>query len=259
MYYLLYEITNLVNGKTYIGQHTTKNVDDGYMGSGMAIKAAIKKYGKENFKKEILLYAKNEVALNFFEKALVTLEFIELDTNYNLREGGGNNKFSEEVKKKLSAARRGVKRSLETRAKISAYQKGRKKSPETRAKISIARKGIKFSLETRAKMSALAKISPARKGKRHSAETKAKMSAAHKGKKKPPRKPEATKKMLETKRKNGTTGKGKKFSPEHCLNMSLARKGKKRSTETKAKISATLKMKKLNQQLLTCNGLSILL
>lgn len=248
MYYLLYEITNLVNGKNYIGQHTTKNVDDGYMGSGMAIKAAIKKYGKENFKKEILLYAKNEVALNFFERALVTPEFIELDTNYNLREGGGNNKFSEEVKKKLSAARRGVKRSLETRAKISAYQKGRKKSPETRAKISIARKGIKFSLETRAKMSALAKL---KKGKKHSPETKAKMSAAHKGKKKPPRTPEAINKMLETKRKNGTTGKGRKFSPEHCLNMSLARKGKKLSAEHKAKISATisvtLKERKLNQ------------
>ena len=257
MYYLLYEIINLVNGKTYIGQHITKNVNDGYMGSGRAIVRAVKKYGKENFKKEILLYAKNEVALNFFERALVTPEFIELDTNYNLREGGGNNKFSEEVKKKFSAARRGVKRSPETRAKISAYQKGRKKSLETRAKISIARKGIKFSLETRAKMSAFAKL---KKGKKHSPETKAKMSAAHKGKKKPPRTPEAINKMLETKRKNGTTGKGRKFSSEHCLNMSLARRGKKLSAEHKAKISATLKERKLNQQQeLTCNKLNVLL
>lgn len=53
-HYLIYQITNNINGKIYIGKHETFKIDDNYFGSGIKIQAAIKKYGLENFTKTIL-------------------------------------------------------------------------------------------------------------------------------------------------------------------------------------------------------------
>lgn len=70
-YYGLYKITNLTNGKMYIGQHTTTNLDDGYMGSGLIIKRAIRKYGRSSFKKEWLMFCEDADELNYMEMVFV--------------------------------------------------------------------------------------------------------------------------------------------------------------------------------------------
>lgn len=102
-YNYLYRITNTINGMVYIGVHKTDNLDDGYMGSGTVLKRAQKKYGIENFKKEILEFFDEYINALAKERELVTMEFIESNGNYNIREGGrGNCRWSSGMIKRLS-------------------------------------------------------------------------------------------------------------------------------------------------------------
>lgn len=88
MFYYLYQITNLVNNKIYVGVHKTKSLNDGYMGSGSILKSAILKHGIFNFEKVILEHFDNQEAMYAREKEIVTEEFLERDDVYNLRRGG---------------------------------------------------------------------------------------------------------------------------------------------------------------------------
>ena len=90
MYYTVYKIINLVNGKIYIGRHKTENLDDNYYGSGTAIGKAKRKYGKENFDKEILFIFDNENDMFRKEEELVDLDFTNDPNTYNIMMGGEN-------------------------------------------------------------------------------------------------------------------------------------------------------------------------
>lgn len=84
--YTVYKTTNSVNSKWYIGVHKTENPNDWYLGSGSAIKAAIKKYGRKKFHKEIIFITENKIDAYAKEREL-TESFSQKD-NYNMRLGG---------------------------------------------------------------------------------------------------------------------------------------------------------------------------
>ena len=84
MFYTVYKITNILNGKYYIGKHQTSNLDDGYMGSGKYLWQDITKYGIEYFKKEILFIFDNEEEMNAKEREIVVIS----EETYNLCDGG---------------------------------------------------------------------------------------------------------------------------------------------------------------------------
>jgi len=87
---LIYQITNLVNGKIYIGRHITNKVDDGYMGSGNEIQKAQSKYGIENFQREILFDFNNAQDMIDKENELLSEEFVKRKDVYNIVVGGSS-------------------------------------------------------------------------------------------------------------------------------------------------------------------------
>ena len=208
MYYI-YRITNKINGKTYIGQHKYKKLNDNYMGSGSIIRLAKKKYGIENFEKEILEFDIPSVELsNDWEQMYILFERAKGKAEYNIANGGkGSAGFhhTEETKKLLSEINKGKHLSEEAKRKVSEANKGRKPSDETRQKLSESHKGNRPSEETRKKMSEV------RKGKKHSEEWAKNISEANKGKK---LSEEHRRKLSEAKKGKIPWNKGKKGSQQ---------------------------------------------
>lgn len=88
MYCIIYKITNKINSKIYIGAHKTKNLDDGYMGSGKYLKSSIKKHGLDNFYKKVLFVFETVESMYAKEAELVNEEFLAEANTYNLKLGG---------------------------------------------------------------------------------------------------------------------------------------------------------------------------
>jgi hypothetical protein len=148
MYYTIYQITNNVNGKIYIGAHKTSDIDDDYFGSGKRIGYAIAKHGIKNFQKSILFTFNTAEEMYAKEKELVSQEFVIREDTYNMKVGGfggwdhvdnTDRMLSEETHKKMSASAKirqtgetnsfyGKKHSVESLDKIGKASKARGKT-----------------------------------------------------------------------------------------------------------------------------------
>lgn len=122
--HFVYKVINKVNGKFYIGKHSTNNLNDGYLGSGVALANAIKKYGKENFERIILKFFPTAEEAFKYEAELVTQELITKGNCYNEKPGGSGGGVighvtSDETKEKIRAKLMGHSVSEETRKKMS--------------------------------------------------------------------------------------------------------------------------------------------
>ena len=192
MNHYVYEITNLVNGKKYIGKRSCHCPieEDKYMGSGTLLIRAIKKYGVNNFKKEILQVCEtSEMAYTYEELYTVQVNAWDNKNYYNLKRGGRGGtygiKMSEDTKLKISIANKGRQ----------SPNKGKKLSESTKLKIANAHRGKTISLETKKLWSKqrsgegnsmfgthrFGSENPMY-GKSHSEETKSKISSRLKGK-----------------------------------------------------------------------------
>lgn len=124
----IYITTNIVNGKQYIGSHSTDNMNDGYIGSGRCFLRSVKKYGRKNFKREILEECEPSLNLILEEKYIKDYNTLSPD-GYNLSPTGGHGlrgKVSEKTIEKIRKSNFGQKRSNDTKKKIAESKKGQK-------------------------------------------------------------------------------------------------------------------------------------
>ena len=159
MYGYIYETVNLVNGKKYIGKKTSKSfLGENYLGSGIYLNRAVKKYGRNNFKVR-LLETIDTNQKDLCEREIFWIDYynaIDSDKFYNIGAGGigwnnsvnfrkGNNHWlgkhhTEDSRKKMSNSHRGKHLSEKHKKSLSKAQKiaqlGSVKSKETRDKIS---------------------------------------------------------------------------------------------------------------------------
>jgi group I intron endonuclease len=129
---VIYITKNLINGKKYIGKDSHNNPE--YLGSGALLLKDIKKYGRDNFKKDILEYCtkdnlgeREEYWINFFDA-------VKSNSFYNIRSqtSGWYNKDLnpekyDQVVKKMSESHTGKKLSQETKDKISQNSERKEK------------------------------------------------------------------------------------------------------------------------------------
>ena len=139
----IYLTTCLVNDKKYIGQSINQRNKNTYLGSGVAFKCALRKYGKDNFKKTILI--DNVSCLNELNK--LEREFIRKNdclspNGYNLDLGGTNKgRMSETTKAKMIKSKTGKKHTEKQRIANIESHKGLKLSDETKKRIGDANRG----------------------------------------------------------------------------------------------------------------------
>ena len=152
MYGYIYETTCVPTGKKYIGMHkwSGNDIDPNYLGSGIYLQRAIKKYGKKNFTCNILEWCETRDELCEKEKQYISQVQAPINEDYlNINDGGfgGHDEFyvqpitenqlkslergrhlpaSEELKRKLSEYRKSVIVSDETKDKLRKNQLGRK-------------------------------------------------------------------------------------------------------------------------------------
>jgi hypothetical protein len=164
-HHFTYRTTNLVNGRYYLGMHSTNRIDDGYLGSGKRLYYELNKYGRDNFKFEILKQFSSREELVQAEINLITEQDLKNPNCLNCKPGGNGGFSSSDAKKGQAAGtlvrnqkmlqdpeyRKRITEAASTRRReeieqgkyypLRNFWKGKQHRPESIEKMSNTRKG----------------------------------------------------------------------------------------------------------------------
>jgi group I intron endonuclease len=199
----IYRITNLVNGKKYVGETALKDPLKRWKshlhsireGRGCPLlKKAVEKHGVENFKFEVICECSHEERYDK-EKEFIASENSLVPHGYNVLKGGPcggfvGKKHSEETIAKMSEATKRIMGEMSAERKKEIYSSEKRKrtgfkmSESAKRKLSEQRKGQKSSDETKKKVSeGLKKYHTSSETREQAEETRRKMSEAAKKRK----------------------------------------------------------------------------
>ena len=144
MYGYIYETTCVPTGKKYIGMHkwSKDTIDPNYLGSGLHLKRAVDKYGKENFTCRIIEWCDTREELSEREQYWISVTQAPINEDYlNIADGGfgGHNEYYTQptTEKQLNALEQGrhLPASDLLKHKLSEYRKSVIVSDETKQKL----------------------------------------------------------------------------------------------------------------------------
>lgn len=190
---LVYKVTNIINERAYVGittfsfekrwkEHIKCSVT---RNPKQLIHRALKKYGIQSFKREIIDEAEDLDVLYEKERYWINKLGTKIPFGYNMTDGGEGyygGIMSESTRKRISSSRSGTKHSSITKEKISLSLKGNKNaegavhSEESRKNVSLRMKGKQKTEEQKSK------IGERSRGRKHTEEAKEKNRIAHLGK-----------------------------------------------------------------------------
>lgn len=155
-YHYVYQTTNLINGKKYIGKHSSPKYPNKYIGCGVksqrtaeimkeqgysGFPCAVVKHGYNSFSKEVLAFFKSSEEAYHYESILVGEEVVKSNLYYNIISGGGKAMISSD-NNKFKGTEKFIKESTEIHSGRYDYSLSEYKGANSFIKIICPKHGV---------------------------------------------------------------------------------------------------------------------
>ena len=147
-YHFVYKTTNKITGQYYIGKHSTKRLNDSYLGSSKRLLQDIRKYGSANFHREILCMCSTAQEAFLKEHELISDADLQNPKCYNEFYGGLSgvvrctDAYRTQASEKARAWFRVHEHPMKGRQQTPEWREHHKMSAEARARLSALRIGV---------------------------------------------------------------------------------------------------------------------